>query len=94
MPVFTGRNKARFNLKGTAGGNTGADIMQVIGAEGNVSVDSVYPQNGSVAVEGVAILLFCILHVMMPSGIFNEGLYTVSSGNGYVRCKCGRCDNS
>ncbi len=54
MPVFTGRNKARFNLKGTAGGNTGADIMQVIGAEGNVSVDSVYPQNGSVAVEGVA----------------------------------------
>ena len=54
MPVFTGRNKARFNLKGTAGGNTGADIMQVIGAEGNVTVDSVYPQNGSVAVEGVA----------------------------------------
>ncbi len=54
MPIAIGKNKARFNLKGVASQNNGTNILQVIGSDGNVTLDSVYAQNGYVAAEGVA----------------------------------------
>ena len=53
LPESAGRNKARFNLKAMASRTNGAEIMQIVSADADVVLDSVYAQNGVAAAEGI-----------------------------------------